>query len=126
MPTNNMLKSSLKRLKGKLNTTSCLLQQRRQSCLDCNRSLTPRCKRNNTSHTHIFLTIFVITFGEIFLEYSWNIFENSSKKYLDFFKKQSSYCLLKFMSKIGTKCHFQKIEIHLQIFLLLKNKCYNV
>ncbi len=63
------------------------------------------------------------TFGEIFLEYSWNIIEMSSKKK----KFNSSYYFIKVHVKnLAKNVIFKTIEIHLQIILLHKSKHYNV
>jgi hypothetical protein len=83
-----------------------------------------RCKHDNTSQKAYFFIAFVIAFWEIFLEYSWNIFEDFFKNFFKF-KKIIYIILLRFMLKFGKKCHFQKIQIHLQSLLLLKRKCYN-
>ncbi len=72
-----------------------------------------------------FLTAFVIAFEEIFLEYSWNIFEKVFKTSLKIFLKIHTI-LLMFMLKIWQKSYFQKIEIHLQVLLLLESKTYSV
>jgi hypothetical protein len=75
------------------------------------------------SHTHLFFTAFVTTFGEIFLKYSWN---NLQKNLLNFVKKLSWYFIKVHVKKLMKNVIFKKIEIHLQVILLFKNKRYNV
>jgi hypothetical protein len=74
----------------------------------------------------LFFIAFVINFGEIFLEYSWRILFKIFEKVFNL-KKKSSYYFIKVHVRILLKhVIFKKIEIHKQIFLLFKNKHYNV
>jgi hypothetical protein len=64
-----------------------------------------------------FLTTFVIALGEIFFEKIFEIF----------YKKISYYFIKVHVGNLAKNVIFKKIEIHLQVFLLLKkNKHYNV
>jgi len=74
-----------------------------------------------------FLIAFVTTLWEIFLEYSWNIFEKCI--FLNF--KFSSYHFIKvYVKNLAKHVIFKKIHIHLQGLLLLKtnvtmfNECF--
>jgi hypothetical protein len=65
------------------------------------------------------MTTCMITFGEIFIEYFWNIFEKSSYYFIKVHVK----------SLVGNVI-FKKIEIHLQVLYYLKvnfivfNECF--
>jgi len=62
----------------------------------------------------------------MFLEYSWNIFLKLFEKSLNFLIL-NSYYFIKVYVKISVKnVIFKKIQIHLQVLLLFKNKHYNV
>jgi hypothetical protein len=52
-----------------------------------------------------FLTTFVITFGEIFLKYHWNVFEKVFKKFFKKIKKFLHIILLRSMLKYWQKNH---------------------
>jgi hypothetical protein len=67
-----------------------------------------------------FMIVFVINFWKIFLEYSW--------KNLPIFKKisfNSYYFVEVYIKNLAKNAIFKKIQIHLQVLLLLKNKCYD-
>jgi hypothetical protein len=66
-----------------------------------------------------------IAFGEILLEYSWNILEKKFKKIFKI-KKNSYYFIEVYVKNLAKNIIFKTIEIHLQVLLLFKNKCYNV
>jgi glucose-6-phosphate-specific signal transduction histidine kinase len=68
-----------------------------------------------------FLTVFVIAFGEIFLEYSWNILEKSLKKCF-ILKKNLHTISLKFMLKIWENMSLsKKLKFIYKFFLCLKS-----
>jgi hypothetical protein len=72
------------------------------------------------------MLVFLTTFGEIFLEYSWNIFEKIFQIFfikLNFF---SYYFIKVHVKNLAKTVLFKKIKIHLQVLLLLKNNRYNV
>jgi hypothetical protein len=72
-----------------------------------------------------FLIAFVIALWEIFIVYSRNILKKSSKKCFKL-KKTSSYYFIKiYVKNLAKNIIFRKFQIHLQVFLLFKNKCYN-
>ncbi len=84
------------------------------------------CKHDNTSHTYLLFLLLLwlllkrysLYIVKILLKFFWkNIFKN-----LNF----SSYYYVKFYVKNLTKnVIFKKIQIHLQVLLLFKNKHYN-
>jgi hypothetical protein len=65
----------------------------------------------------------VTTFGEIFLEYFWNILEKFSKKSLNLSKKNSYYFIKVHVKNLVKNVIFKKIEIHLQV---LSSQIYKV
>jgi len=67
----------------------------------------------------------VTTLGEIFLGYSWNVLEFFFEKIFKI-KKKSFYFIKVHVKNLVRNVIFKKIEIYLQVLLLLKNKCYNV
>ncbi len=75
------------------------------------------CKWDNTSRTHLFFYCFY----DCFLGNSPRIFLKKILKNLYTIKKNSSYYFIKVHVNI-----FKKIQIHLQVLLLLKNNHYNV
>jgi hypothetical protein len=59
----------------------------------------------------------------IFLKYFW---KNLRKFPLNFKNKSSYYFIKNHVKNLAKKVIFRKIEIYLQVFVLLKNKHYNV
>jgi hypothetical protein len=77
------------------------------------------------NHICLLFDYFCDYFWEIFLKYFWNIFEKHFKKKIliqIFFHT----ILLRFMLNLTKNVILKKIEIHLQVLLLLKSKCYIV
>jgi hypothetical protein len=84
-----------------------------------------RCKWDNMSHTRLIFYYFCDCFlGNVF-KYPWNILEKSLKKYFKL-KKNSYYFIKVYVRNLAKNVIFKKIQIHLQVFLLLKSKCYIV
>jgi hypothetical protein len=66
------------------------------------------------------LIAFVISSGEIFLEYFYNILEKVFEKSFKVLKFYSYYLIMVHVENLAKNVIFKKIEIHLQVFLLLK------
>jgi hypothetical protein len=80
------------------------------------------CKWDNTSYTYLLFDYYCDYFLKIFLKHSWKSF----RKNLWIFFLKIHIVLLRFMLEIWLKnVIFKKFEIHLQILLLLKCKCYS-
>jgi hypothetical protein len=74
-----------------------------------------RCKWDNTSHTRLLFDYFVGIIPRIFLKNLYIYIYLKSYYFINFYVKSlAKYVILK------------KIQIHLQIFLLLESKRYNV
>jgi len=65
---------------------------------------------------------FVIAYGEIFLEYSYNILEKIFKKSSNLKKKSSYYFIKVHVENLAKNVIFKKIEIHLQVLFNTKKE----
>jgi hypothetical protein len=81
------------------------------------------CKWDNTSHIRLLFYCFCDCFLENVLDIFWEYFWENLQKNLKFF---FHIILLRFMFKIWQKNLLKKIQIHKQVLLLFKKKCYNI
>jgi len=69
---------------------------------------------------------FVIAYGEIFLEYSYNILEKIFKKSSNLKKKSSYYFIKVHVENLAKMSFSKKLKSIYKSFLLLKKKCYSL